>query len=101
MSLPCGHELYEEAREVDVGHEPATELGAEDQRCQVFLRRLQAAARRELERVHRHLHVAVAGVGGVAPVADSVAVPVVGEVGVLAARVHLGPAVDLRPVVPW
>ena len=82
--VPGGDELHEEAAEVDVGHRLTAEVGGEQECGQVFARLLGPAPRRELDRVHRHVDRARVGVGGV--------------VGVLAARVHLGHAVDARQV---
>ena len=82
------HELHEERAEVDVGHELPAELGAEDQRGEVVARLLLAPAAGELDGVHRHRHDGV----------DDLAAGVL-EVGVLVRGAHLGPAVDLGPVL--
>ena len=50
-----GDELHEEAAELDVGHRAVAEVAGEDQRREVVARRLGAALRGELDRVHRHV----------------------------------------------
>ena len=86
-----GDELDEERPEVDLAHHLPTELGAEDQRREVFAGRLLAPSGGELDGVHRHLEDGVGRVGGV--VAARV------DVAVLAGGVRLGPVVDLRPIL--
>ena len=79
-----GHELHEEAAEVEVAHVGAVEVGLEQQRREVHAGLLGAAGGRELDRVQSHVDRALRHVGGV--------------VGVLAARVHLREPVDERQV---
>ena len=94
-----GDQLHEEDAEVEVAHRAVAEVAGEDQRREVVAGLLGAALRGELHRVDRHVHGAVAtrlvrrALGGARALRAD-------DVGVLAAGVHLGPVLDLVPVVP-
>ena len=85
--VASGNELNEESGEVDIAHQVAVELVAEQHVGEVALRPGFTSRRRELHGVHRHLNRSRA------------ALLPVGNVGVLASAVSLGHRMDQRPVV--